>query len=462
MFKKPKKGALLPPRPDWRRYQSDLKSSAARRRVVRSRLKFAVVCLVVIGGVYGIIGGLGGAACHHQPTGQGKLSSTHGRPPDRSRGIWRKQEVQTLLETSGVSNLTTKTFEISDGDRKLKVETTLDMPLQHFLTDRLDTANSRYIGIVAMEPTTGRVLAMVGFDKENASGNPCVDNRFPAASIFKIVTAAAAIEKHQFTSNTPLTYNGQKHTLYRSQLKEKRNKWTRKTTLKDSFAQSVNPVFGKIGALVLGKSEIEDYARAFGFNHPIAFEIKLPPSRLAVSDDPYQWAEIASGFNRDTRISPLHGAVMAAAVLNRGHLIEPTVIDRIVSENGRSVYRGRARTIRQVINPEATAEMHRLMSETIKSGTCRKSFRGYQKDKILSRLNIGGKTGSINNESHETRYDWFVGFAAEKNGAEKIALSIIVAHEEYIGIRASQYAKMAIRHYFKDYFAEIDGRPTES
>ena len=92
---------------------------------------------------------------------------------------------------------------------------------------------------------------MVSFDKGDASNNTCTDNMFPAASVFKIVTAAAAIEKYQFDPDTPLTYNGRKYTLYRSQLKENRTKWTHEISLKDSFAQSVNPVFGKIGALYL-------------------------------------------------------------------------------------------------------------------------------------------------------------------------------------------------------------------
>ena len=61
--------------------------------------------------------------------------------------------------------------------------------------------------------------------KNNPTKNPCLSNEFPAASIFKIVTAAAAIEKCGFNSETVLTYNGDKYTLYRSQLKERKNRY---------------------------------------------------------------------------------------------------------------------------------------------------------------------------------------------------------------------------------------------
>ncbi len=92
------------------------------------------------------------------------------------------------------------------------------------------------------------------------------------------------------------------------------------------------------------------------------------------------------------------------------------------------------------------------MKATIYRGTARKEFRGYRRDKILSKLNLGGKTGSIGSRSvNNVRYDWFVGFAEEKKGDRKIVLSIVVAHEKFIGKRAGYYAKIAIRKYFKNH-----------
>jgi cell division protein FtsI/penicillin-binding protein 2 len=214
----------------------------------------------------------------------------------------------------------------------------------------------------------------------------------------------------------------------------------------------VNPVFGKIGSLYLGKDTLEEYAKAFGFNRDINFEIIVDPSCVALSDKPYQWAEIASGFNNKTKISPLHGAMMASAIINQGRLLEPTIIDRIVNEKGRIIYKGKLVPMSQVMAPNASQTLNRLMENTIKSGTGRKAFRRYRRDKILSRLNIGGKTGSIDNKTHDARYDWFVGFAEEKKAGKKIALSVIVAHEKYIGLRASYYARIAMKKYFKDTF----------
>ena len=97
-----------------------------------------------------------------------------------------------------------------------------------------------------------------------------------------------------------------------------------------------------------------------------------------------------------------------------------------------------------------------LMTATISAGTAKKPFRGHRRSKVLSRLTLGGKTGSIYNRAHDARFDWYVGFATEKKGNEKMVISVMVAHEEYIGTRAGEYARMAIERYFKDYFTKKD------
>ena len=462
MFKKRKTRLTTPLRRDWRKFQGDLQRSESRGRSFKKILRYGVITLALGAGIFAVIIGFGGAACNRSlkegPTG----SSTRASGTEGLQGKLDKRQVRDILGDRRLLNLRQKQLVIDTPKRRLLVETSLEISLQNYLLERLNRSTSRYIGIVAMDAVTGRVLAMVGFDKNDSSNNPCVDSHFPAASIFKIVTAAAVIEQFGYGPDTQLTYNGRKYTLYKSQLKEKKNKWTRNISLKDSFAQSVNPVFGKIGALVLGKPLLEEYALAFGFNHGIPFEIPLQQSMVNIGNAPYGWAEIASGFNRQTLISPLHAAVMASAIPNSGQLIEPTVIDRISDERGRILYRGNPKIIRQAVKPEASRSLGRLMAETIRTGTCRKAFRGYRRDKVLSRLNIGGKTGSINGQTPNTRYDWFVGFAEEKKGPEKIVFAIVVAHEEYIGTRASAYARMAMKQYFKQYFAEIEKRQAES
>ena len=93
------------------------------------------------------------------------------------------------------------------------------------------------------------------------------------------------------------------------------------------------------------------------------------------------------------------------------------------------------------------------MAETILGGTARRAFKGAEKDSTLSRLEMGGKTGSLSNRENTVRYDWFTGFAKEKNGEKSLALAVVVGHRKYIGTRAATYARIMFKHYFNSYFA---------
>lgn len=361
-----------------------------------------------------------------------------------------KARVRRLLAGQSLYNRRQRSFHVDAAAGRFQVETYLDPSLQDYLMEKLDREHSRYVGVVAMDPDSGRVLAMVGYNREDAGESPCTRVLYPAASIFKIVTAAAAIEQLGLHSGSTLRYNGRKHTLYKSQLKDRNNRYTRHITLRDSFAQSVNPVFGKLGANKLHGDILAAYAKRFGFGRSVDFEVPVTPSTLVVSDKPYQWAEVASGFNQTTRITPLHGAMIVSAAVNGGRLLEPTVVARIVAPDQRTVYRGTATVGGRVVSAQTSRTLQQLMETTVKKGTARKMFRGWSRDKVLSRLSLGGKTGSINNDP---RYDWFVGFAREKGGAQSLVVSAVVAHHKLIGTRAGQYARMAMTFFFGDYFA---------
>lgn len=439
----------------WRKYQQRLRRTSVRKSFWKTAARYFLLFSLFILFVYGIDRGLGDATSYSDlkniSFGKGETKAL-----DHNENLLlSKNELRSLLDSTRFTNLKEKSFGFIADGKKLQLETSLDISLQRYLQEQLSPATSRYIAIVVMDPATGKILSMAGYDKDAPGSNPCIDSKFPAASVFKIITAAAAIEKLNIDPASEFTYNGGKHTLYKSQLREKTNKYTNRITLMDSFAQSVNPVFGKLGANYLGGTVLEEYAEAFGFNHPIEFEIPVVASTAQFSDEPYQWAEIASGFNRNTTMSPLHGAILTAAIINRGKLMEPSIVDQITDKSGKIIYRSLPQAVNQAISPQASEMMNSLMAATITSGTAKKIFRGHRRDRVLSRLHMGGKTGSIDNKIGDARFDWFVGYAEEKDGDQKIVISAVVAHEKYIGIRSAEYARMAIKHYFKDYFTKI-------
>jgi peptidoglycan glycosyltransferase len=436
----------------WRTYQNQLRRSQIKRRILRWTL-VATALIMLLLPVFASLNRSPETVPAHPPRlSRARTAGSHPVPAP----FLKKNQIPDLLADRSMLNLSQPCLIADLQGRPVQVETSIDADLQQALIEHLDRVNSRYIGIVAMDPDTGRVLAMVGFDKYRPGDNPCLDQNFPAASLFKIVTATAAVETQGFEPESQLNFTGGKYTLYRSQLKDSKGRYSHEVSFRDSFALSINPVFGKIGSRLLGKQTLENYATCFRFNQPLAFDLPVAPSQIAFPDDTYHLAEVSCGFNRTTRITPLHGAAITALILNRGRWITPSIVDRIVDDTGRVLYQVKSSAGPQAISAEASQVVQTMMKATVRSGTAHKTFRGYRKDPVLSRLTLGGKTGSIDNADHQTRYDWFVGFAKNDTGPKKLVVAVLVAHEKFIGVRASQYAKLAFQTFFKDYFTRAD------
>ena len=103
-----------------------------------------------------------------------------------------------------------------------------------------------YACFVAVDVETGAILNLTSFVKSGEEwDNLVMRSEYPAASVFKMITAAAGIDLGKINPTTVIPYNGKSTTLYKNQvLNHKANKWTREPTMKESFAKSINPVFG--------------------------------------------------------------------------------------------------------------------------------------------------------------------------------------------------------------------------
>lgn len=425
----------------WRDFQAGLRKQSARQRAIRRLPAYLLALCLMILLTHGLFWVL--------DTKQTAPETCDLPVAESPCAVTIAMERGDIIRQLALVNSTSDTFGITNGDRDYEVFTSLMPSLQEYIINRIDRKNSLYFGFVIMEPDTGRILSMVSHDRHDPDNNVCVKAAFPAASIFKIVSAAAAMEIKNYQPHTPMMFNGNQYTLYKNQLTRTRSRYSNTISFGNAFAKSVNPVFGNIGMHDLGRTGLETYAEAFGFNLSPQFEICMDPSRLIIKDEPYNWAEIASGFNRTTMLSAVHGALIISVALNDGRWIEPRLIDSIRSGND-MIYRGHPNGPNRVIRPETAASLKKMLEATVKSGTASKTFRGASRDKILSQLNIGGKTGSINDRpDYSIRYDWFTGFAEKKDGSQRIAISVIVAHKDFIGTRAAQYARMGIKKYYE-------------
>lgn len=353
---------------------------------------------------------------------------------------------KTLGDSASVYKFPTE-IEIPGIQGKSVVQYSFDPRLQEDMEKLFRSYRPDYGAFVAIDAETGQILSIVSYSENpQVQENLAVRATFPSASVFKVVTAAAAIENEKFTADTVVNFNGANHTLYRSNiLKNNTNRWSRHVSLKEAFSKSINTVFGRIGAYEVGPSKMGEYAGRFGFNHPINADFPIQPGKAPIPQDTWGLSQTASGYTRDNTMSPIQGALIAAAVVNDGKMMEPFFVQSVFSQNGNELYKAQPKMASQTVDPSTAAEIRRLMEETVTHGTSHKSFRGFFKSRFKD-LDVGGKTGSLTGLEPKGKYDWFVGFAEGRS--RKIAFAALTIHERLWKVKSSYLVRKGIESYF--------------
>ena len=88
------------------------------------------------------------------------------------------------------------------------------------------------------------------------------------------------------------------------------------------------------------------------------------------------------------------------------------------------------------------------MDETVVSGTCRKAFQPLRRKKAFKDIELGAKTGTINDQLDQYKYDWLMAYALPGSGDGGICVTVLAVHGEKLGIRAKDIARYVINHYF--------------
>ncbi len=347
--------------------------------------------------------------------------------------------------------------EISDGQEKSKihVQYTLDAELQKNADKLLRSYKPDYGAIVMMDASTGRILALSSFQKTDQNApNLALRGTFPAASVFKIVTATAALDKHNVTPDTIVQFNGGNHTLYKKNVMSNTiNRWTRGITLREAFARSINTVFGRLTLERLEPNDLEEYALRFGFNKTIQSDLPFDSGFTEIpKEKSFHLTELASGYNKITRMSPIQGAMIAASVANNGIMKVPYIVENAKDEHGKVIFQSEPIIAAVTMSPQAVEKLKELMEATITSGTSRKSFRTLVKDKKLQELVLGGKTGSLTGDNPKGKVDWFVGYAI--NDKQKIAVAALTVNVEHWVVKSSYMAQSLLRGHFKEQFTK--------
>ena len=328
------------------------------------------------------------------------------------------------------------------------IEYTLNPSLQAAADKLLKSYKPDYAAIVAIDPTTGQILTMSSFHRDGHQENLTLRGSFPAASIFKVVTATAAIDRYDIKPEHEITFNGGSYTLYKKNvLSDQINRWTRHVTLREAFARSFNTAFGRLGNKYMTPNDILDYATKYNFNRAIAADIPVEAGVAMVpSETGYQFAEVSSGFNKFNKMSPIQGAMIAAAIAQDGVMHSPYLVEKIVDEKNDLLYQASPLVSAVTMTPEAAGDLRKLMEATIHEGTSKKAFRPFVKDRKLKDVEVGGKTGSLTGDEPRGKVDWFVGYAIYGN--RKIAIAAVTVNKEKWQVKSAHLAQSLFKQYY--------------
>jgi penicillin-binding protein A len=295
--------------------------------------------------------------------------------------------------------------------------------------------------VVLLEPRTGRVLALAEHAEDGSKAHIALQPIAPAASIFKLVTSAALLDRG-IAPDSEVCFHGGKHRLNKRLLADDPRRDRRCLTLALALGKSANVVFAKLAGRDLSAELLRAESTRFLFNEQIPFAWPVQPSPALISEEPFELATTAAGFG-PVRLSPLHGAIMAAVVANGGRFVPPRIVDEIDG-----VPAPAAAGARQVIRPEVAAALGHMMTTTVTEGTARKVFR---RDRLvrsspLRQVSVAGKTGSLSEQGPFRDYSWFVGFAPVDD--PQIAVAAVTVNERVWRVKAPLLAHEALKAYF--------------
>jgi len=326
-------------------------------------------------------------------------------------------------------------------DRNDFVFYSLDPDLQRFTNALLKKSRAPHVAVVAMEPDTGKILAIA--EKSNSIADLSLHTGFPAASIFKIVTTAAALEQGRVSPSSPIKFRGGTYTLNQWNYNPSPKKDRRSMPLYEALAKSCNPVFARVALNHLNPDLLRRYAGFFGFNTALGFDSPLPESSALIPESDFALSRTAAGFG-DVTLSPIHAATLMAGVANDGVLPRPSLVERVVSKNGDVLYQSKPSFVQRLVKPETAETLLRMMEYTTTIGTSRREFMKKNRP-VLPGIRVAAKTGTLSGKNPTGVNNWFV--AAAPAEAPRIALSVIVVNPQGIDTKASHIGRLIIQQY---------------
>ena len=324
--------------------------------------------------------------------------------------------------------------------RGANVELSLDATVQKAAWDALGDQQG---AVVAIEPSTGRILAMVSkpsfdtntlashdtdavnaaYDQLVADPSKPLDNRAiegnlnPPGSTFKLVVASAALASGRYTPDSAFP-NVAAYTLPDStNVVSNAGGGTcgggDTVNIATALRLSCNIPFAEL-AVELGDDAIRAEAEKYGFNSQFSMPLQSAASTYPASPNAPQTA--LSGFGQgDVRATPLQMAMVSAGIANEGVVMNPRMIDRVIRPDLSVASEGTSTEFGRALDSTIAAQMVTMMTANVQDGAASNAR--------IDGVQVAGKTGTAENDSRPYTL-WFTGFAPAED--PRVAVAVVV------------------------------------
>ena len=315
-------------------------------------------------------------------------------------------------------------------------------PQLHALAKKLvQQAHAPHLAVVALEPASGRILALA--EKSISLDHPLLHAGFPAASLFKIVTASAALETNTIEPLTPVNYRGGIYALTRSNYSLDPKRDIHSMSLAEAMGKSCNPVFAHVALQHLVPSRLRIYAERFGFNSDLKFDIPLKESTAHIPGDNYEFSRTAAGFG-DVTLSPIHAGALMAAVANRGLMPRPHIVDKVVANDGATRYQAQPQHLRRAVAPATAEKLMGMLEFTTMQGTSKSEFFP-NKRAVLPGVRVAAKTGTLRGTNPIGLNRWFI--AAAPIEKPRLVVAVLAINPTNGAARPAHIGRLLIQSY---------------
>lgn len=323
---------------------------------------------------------------------------------------------------------------------------TINMAVQRAAADAL---GDRKGAVVALNPRTGGVLAMVSYPRYDPNdleeiweristdeGRPLLNRAlqglYPPGSAFKTIVAAAGLQTGAVTTASTFNDTGT-FTAGGYVVSNYDDKVYGEHDFTRAFASSINTTFARLGVEV-GAEVLAAYAGAFGFGHELPWDLGGAVSRFPDAGD-MDVAHVAqASFGQgEVLASPMQMALVAAAAANGGKIMEPYVVDEVRDPNGRTLRKAVPKVWLEPILGETAAVLKSLMVEVVSTGTGTGA--------ALQGVQVAGKTGTAEVAEAEP-HAWFTGFAPAED--PRVVVAVVVENAGTGGSVAAPVARKVI------------------